>query len=402
MTTYVFLNCPSYGHVNPTLPVVQELVERGEKVIYYLTEEFRGLVEATGATLRVYDSNMGKEEASSGQSIRASYHEQLMEEAEYVLPQVLERVCSEKPDIIVYDPICFWARIILRKLQIPAVLSSPGFVMEGEGREALRRLSPTQERGNFRMFLGKMMGKMSRLCTTYDVEPFDLRSIGAPSEGLHIVFLPREFQPGAETLDQRYRFVGPAIQPALRQVAFPLDRLKKRQNLYISQGTVFNNQVDFFKTCIQAFGETHWQVVLATGKRFPVAALDPLPANFIVQSYVPQLEVLSQSTLFINHGGINSTLEALYYGVPLVMAGSQIPDQLLTAQRVVELGLGKQLQNEEINATRLCEVVEEVSNDSSLHARVRQMQEILHQAGGHKAAADAIVEYSRASAKKSR
>jgi UDP:flavonoid glycosyltransferase YjiC (YdhE family) len=36
MTKYIFLNMPAYGHVNPTLAVAHELVNRGQNVIYYL------------------------------------------------------------------------------------------------------------------------------------------------------------------------------------------------------------------------------------------------------------------------------------------------------------------------------------------------------------------------------
>ena len=49
MTKYIFLGIPAYGHVNPTLPVVQELVKRGQDVIYYLPEQFKSAVQATGA-----------------------------------------------------------------------------------------------------------------------------------------------------------------------------------------------------------------------------------------------------------------------------------------------------------------------------------------------------------------
>jgi UDP:flavonoid glycosyltransferase YjiC (YdhE family) len=43
---------PAAGHVNPTLPVVRELVARGEQVVYYDTEEFRSQIEEAGAPLR--------------------------------------------------------------------------------------------------------------------------------------------------------------------------------------------------------------------------------------------------------------------------------------------------------------------------------------------------------------
>jgi UDP:flavonoid glycosyltransferase YjiC (YdhE family) len=52
MTKYVFFNFPAHGHVNPTLAIVEELVARGEEVVYYLPDHFRSLIEATGATFR--------------------------------------------------------------------------------------------------------------------------------------------------------------------------------------------------------------------------------------------------------------------------------------------------------------------------------------------------------------
>ena len=55
MARYVFLNMPAYGHVNPTLPVVQELVKRGQEVIYYLPEQFKDAIQATGAIFRSYE-----------------------------------------------------------------------------------------------------------------------------------------------------------------------------------------------------------------------------------------------------------------------------------------------------------------------------------------------------------
>jgi len=45
-------NVPAHGHVNPTLPIVRELVSRGEQVAYYLTDEFELQIRYTGAEFR--------------------------------------------------------------------------------------------------------------------------------------------------------------------------------------------------------------------------------------------------------------------------------------------------------------------------------------------------------------
>lgn len=49
MTTYAFFNLPARGHINPTLPIVKELVARGDDVYYFTAEEFKELVESVGA-----------------------------------------------------------------------------------------------------------------------------------------------------------------------------------------------------------------------------------------------------------------------------------------------------------------------------------------------------------------
>lgn len=48
----VIFMIPGYGHVNPSLALVRELVARGETIDYYCTEDFRAVIEGTGAHFR--------------------------------------------------------------------------------------------------------------------------------------------------------------------------------------------------------------------------------------------------------------------------------------------------------------------------------------------------------------
>ena len=41
MSRIVFFSIPAYGHTNPTVEVVRQLVRRGHRVRYYSFEEFR-------------------------------------------------------------------------------------------------------------------------------------------------------------------------------------------------------------------------------------------------------------------------------------------------------------------------------------------------------------------------
>lgn len=54
MAKALFLSLPLSGHINPSLPLVQELVTRGAEVVYYATDAFAPAIERTGAKYRAY------------------------------------------------------------------------------------------------------------------------------------------------------------------------------------------------------------------------------------------------------------------------------------------------------------------------------------------------------------
>ncbi len=57
MSKVLFFSLPLQGHTNPSLPLVKELVRRGEEVTYYSLEPLRSAIEQTGATFRSYGAS---------------------------------------------------------------------------------------------------------------------------------------------------------------------------------------------------------------------------------------------------------------------------------------------------------------------------------------------------------
>lgn len=141
--------------------------------------------------------------------------------------------------------------------------------------------------------------------------------------------------------------------------------------------------------CIEAFRDTKWQVIMSVGRTIDPESFKDVPENISIHQHVPQLEILKNAKLFISHGGMNSTMEALNAGVPLVVI-PQMPEQEITARRVEELGLGKHLQPEETTVRSLQEAVSKVDDDSELLNRVKDMQKNIREAGGAEKAADEI------------
>lgn len=270
-----------------------------------------------------------------------------------------------------------WAAIIARKLQVPVIRFSPTYAMN----EHTRGMFDFGQR--FREMLADRRDDLRRLCEEYDVPAMDLKDVFLRAAPLNLVFLPRAFQPQAETFDERFVFVGPSILPRPGTASFPFDKFDGRPLAYMSLGTIFNDRPDLFNSCFAAFKDRPWQVVLAYGERTDPAALDAAPENFLIAPPVPQLEILARTQVFITHGGMNSTMESIYYGVPMVVI-PQMPEQAATARRVQELGLGVALEPGEIGPDVLRDAVTRVAEDSAFRERVREMRQLAHEAGGER------------------
>ncbi|HTK11035.1 MAG TPA: macrolide family glycosyltransferase [Ktedonobacteraceae bacterium] len=404
MAKYALFSAPGHGHVNPTLAIAQELVARGEQVIYYLPETFRPVVEATGATFRLYKSEAFTAMLSRAPAVMLSKKEyssemlggmmnMMVQESFNSLPQLLEEIRSEQIDYILYDRMFLPAIFLSLILHIPAVVLNPTYVLNRR-TNFFQSLPPERLQAMEKIFTS-LNADIARLCDTYHLPHYTMQGLMEIAD-LSIVFLPRSFQPGGEDLDeQRFVFVGPSLQ-AHRHYSgdFPLDRLDKRPQLYISLGTAFNSQVEFYNLCFDAFAQTEWQVVLAFGQKIDPAGLKETPANFIISPHVPQLEVLPRVDVFVSHGGMNSTMESLSFGVPLVVV-PQMMEQEMTARRVQELGLGLALDRETLTAETLRAAVEQVTQDPGFRTRVQAMQHEVHQAGGAQRAVDTIMHYTQ-------
>jgi MGT family glycosyltransferase len=226
----------------------------------------------------------------------------------------------------------------------------------------------------------------------YGVEihsPYEVFCNPAP---LTIVYTAREFQPFSESFDQTYKFVGPSISTRVTQENFDLNAIKGKSPIYISLGTVFNQAIDFYKLCFKAFGGTDHTVVMSIGKKVQLSDLGEIPKNFMVKDYVPQMELLKYTKLFITHGGMNSTNEGFYFGVPLIVI-PQSADQPIIAGQVANIGAGIKLQMQSLTASQLLEAADHVLNTPSFHKAVANIREAFQKSGGYQQAVDEIFDF---------
>lgn len=392
MGRVLFVNVGSEGHINPTLAVVQELIRCGEEVVYFTGDHMRERVEPTGAKVITCDSGKLLAAFLAGGRNPWARVSGLLRTADIVLPSVLEQTTGERFDYIIHDSMFGCGRLIADILELPAVNSCTSFAFEkgsfdGLQEHRLREFSRDVNEGAQREF----QQLASDVQAKYGVQVGSAYEVFSNPAPLTIVYTSKRFQPNGERFDESYKFVGPSIGPRPRS-DFDFSYVDTDNLIYISLGTVFNQAIDFYKLCFDAFRNTKYTVILSVGGRTQVADLGEVPANFIVRSYVPQLEVLQRAKVFITHGGMNSTSEGLYYGVPLIVL-PQSADQPLVARRVAEIGAGIQLEQEGLSAGELREAAERLLNDASIQQVCVDIGSSLRAAGGYHQAVEEIFAY---------
>jgi MGT family glycosyltransferase len=387
---FVFINIPSQSHINPTLPIVQELVARGEEVSYYLPERFRQKIEATGATFHSFETRIeqiNKAAFTSGKPVGLPMF--MLDESLFVIPQILDSIRAEQPDCIVYDTMCLTGRLIAQILHVPAVNFRMIFVFTKQLAQIFRANAAQDPAG-----LEAFQASMKQLCAQYAVEPFHIGSIFTHEEPLNLVTIPRAFQVEGDSFGEKYCFVGPAIAPRKESNEFPFEQLEKQPVVYITQGTVYNDRPDFFNLCFAAFADMPWTVVISIGNNVDPKKLNPIPANFIVRPYVPQLEILKYASVCVYHGSMTTTMEAIAQGTPLAVVPQKIADEQVNAIRIAELGLGVKLDEETLTPEALRAAILHISNEPSYYTRVQHMQEEIQKSGGYLRAADVLQDYA--------
>jgi zeaxanthin glucosyltransferase len=169
-------------------------------------------------------------------------------------------------------------------------------------------------------------------------------------------------------------------------IDFPYERLTGAPLIYASMGTLQNRQ-DYVFTAIAAACEgLPAQLVVSLGNPRQ-ATLPDLPGNPLVVPYAPQLELVKRSALVITHAGLNTVLETLSQGVPMV-AIPVTNDQPGVAARLAWLGAGKIVPLNGLRADRLRKAVQEVLTELRYRERAVDVQRQIHGLDGVRRAAD--------------
>ncbi len=185
------------------------------------------------------------------------------------------------------------------------------------------------------------------------------------------------------------QYLGALLDNQRPPVMFPFDRLNGKPLIYASLGTLQNNRPEYFQAIAKACEPLNVQLVISTGGR-DVEALD-LPSSVIAVPYAPQLSLLSRASLCITHAGLNTVMECLRFGVPMVCV-PVTNDQPAVAARVRWTGAGKVVPLAKLNPTALRAAVQRVLDGPEFREAAQSLAPAVQDAGGVERGADIVLQ----------
>jgi len=155
---------------------------------------------------------------------------------------------------------------------------------------------------------------------------------------------------------------------------FPWDKLDGRPIVYVSLGTIQNRVEALYRKLAEACKELDVQLVMALGRQGATIDTIGFPEGAIVVDYAPQLQVLEKTTALVTHAGLNTSLEGLSYGLPM-LALPITNDQPGAAARLAYAGAAVVIQPDKATPAVLRKALRRILIDPSYRQASERMQQ---------------------------
>ena len=297
------------GHLLPLVPLARAFADRGDDVAFTTAAFYRDRVEADG--FRLLPAGL---EPAELEALYAPYRERLLElpygerrpyafswrfgrlSAPAKLPALIDAVAAWAPDLVVHEA---------ADLAAPIAAAAAGIasVHHGFGRTVPVAVFESATR------------ETDPLWAAHGLKP---EPLGGVYRGTYVAICPPAIQGELPPDGVRVERLRPCPLPSPGAAPGRLAGLPDRPTVYVTLGTVVNT-VERFRVVLDGLAELDCNVVATIGRNRDPSALEPVPANAIVQQYVPQAELLPHCGVVVAHGGSGSTLGALAHGVPMLL-----------------------------------------------------------------------------------
>ena len=200
---------------------------------------------------------------------------------------------------------------------------------------------------------------------------------------------PAAFEFPRTRLPETFHYVGPLRNDSGPATPFPWHKLDGRPLIYASLGTLQNRKENMFRTFAEACAGLDAQLVITHGHGLAPEIAASFPGDPLIVGYAPQRAVLAKARLTLTHAGLNTTLDSLAAGVPLVA----IPityEQPAIASRIAWTGTGRVVRLAGLAPDRLRTVIREALADEECRRKALRMREAIASSGGVERAASLV------------
>lgn len=217
--------------------------------------------------------------------------------------------------------------------------------------------------------------KLARTCG-YPLERLNTRTLQFPLLDFTVLVLcPQEFEfPQVQPL-ANHLYVEASIPCDCFESSFPFEKIESDKTVILaSLGSVAYSKV-FLQHVIDAVSsEPNWQLIMNIGPSLKPGDFERVPQNAVLVDSIPQIALLQRADVMINHGGIGSVKECIYFGVPQVIFPIGF-DQPGAAMRVLCHGLGVVGDFYRANAGGIHSLLRQVLDDRRFKVRSLELSE---------------------------
>jgi zeaxanthin glucosyltransferase len=408
-----FLGVRVPGHLNPMTTLARKLQARGHDVAFISVLDTEPYVRAAQlpfipycekefplGSVRQRTDQLGKLQGQAALEFAIGDIANGLEAAFRNLPQTLQQA---RVDGLVLDQVDSGLALVPMHLGIPYVHVSNALHLDYSGNTPLatfdwpHETTPEASIRNQDGVRGIMhaseplisVGRAYAKHVGLDIDWSD--PMATMSELAWLTQTPKEFDFESFHWPPQFHYTGPFHDGRGRiESDFPWDRLTGEPLIYASMGTLQNGLESVFSTIAEAVGRRRgMQLVLSIGPTLDPQQVQSLPANSIVVSDAPQVELLRRSTLCITHAGLNTTLESLAQGIPMVAIPVSM-DQPGVAARIAYTKTGAYVPLQEMTAPRLSLLIKEVLSNPEYRQNANKMRQAIVQTNGLEKAVDLL------------
>ncbi len=374
----LFVVPPFASHVYPTVAIAAELAARGHAVAWVGYSELASVLP-TGAALYSLPMPVAEEQkqaltqaagVSFMSGMKAFFEQIVFPMAGDMLPGVEAAIADFRPDALVADQMTFAGPLAARRHNLRwATSATTGAIVH----DSFAPFAKVEE------WLVEHHARIQR-----DAGLVPRRWLDRSPALVLFYFsrllcgLDREYPP-------QYRFVGPVLSARQELDDFPWSALRDGKRVYVSLGTAWVERGErFFRIVAEALSGQPIQVVVSAPSRF----FAEMPENFIVRPWVPATRLYPRVDAVVTHAG-TTVNEAIAHGLPAVVAPIVL-DQFIFAEWAVRGGAARRISFNRMTASDLRDALMAVLHDPAYRTAAERLQASFREAGGERAAAEAI------------